>query len=122
MLQVSQERVGRREFVEIAARDMALVVEFLQRKQGASGPQPGLSAAVHSLQTLHQKLDIANAAAINLYVQTLLSFGGHLPSPFAVNFFPGYQGGLNGGKIDLLPIDLRLNLADELACQRFIPR
>src|SRR5258708_7011112 len=122
MLQVPQERVGGGELVEIATRDMTLVVELLQRKQGTPGTQPGLGATVHALQALHQKLDIANAAAIDLYIQTLLPFSGYLLAPFAVNFFPCFQGGLCGGEVDFFPIDLRLVLPDELPRQRFITR
>ena len=69
MLKVSQERVRRSELVIIVPADVALVMKFLQREQRSARTQPRFSAAVHSLQTLNQKFDIADPPAIDFYVQ-----------------------------------------------------
>ena len=54
--------------MEIVAAEVFLVMQLLQREQGSARVQPRLGAAVDALQTLHQKLDVANAAAVQLDV------------------------------------------------------
>ena len=71
MFQMTQEGVSQGQLVKIPPADMPLVMQLLQRKQGPAGAQPGLGAAVHALQTLHQKLDIPDAAAVELDVDRL---------------------------------------------------
>ena len=63
-----QELVCAGQVVKLLAADVALVMQLLQRKQRASGTQPGLASAVNALQALHQKLNIANTAVTELHV------------------------------------------------------
>src|SRR5215469_17679225 len=113
-----QEGVCGGQFVELAAADVALVMKLLQRKQSSAGTQPGLGSAVNALQALNQEFDIANSSAIDLHINGLLG-SRSLATP-AINFLPAQQGGFNGGEIDLLSVNLRLNLADKFACQTLV--
>src|SRR5947209_6979254 len=65
MLNSSQEHIRAAEFVIIAACDVSLVVQFLQREQCSARAQPRLAAAVNALQALRQEFNVANAAASN---------------------------------------------------------
>src|SRR6266480_6196287 len=98
MLQVTQKLVGAGQVVEFLAADVELVMQFLQREQGSARPQPGFCASINSLQTLHQKLDIANAPGVNLDVDIL---SGLLEScsvlASLVHFFSSNQGSFDRG-------------------------
>ena len=72
MFQIAQELIGVGKVVEVFAADVFLVVQLLQGKHRAARAQPGFSASVDALQTLHQKLDVANSAAIKLHVDAAL--------------------------------------------------
>src|SRR5581483_2511509 len=74
VLDSTKKFVGAVEFVKVLAADVVLVVQLLQRKQSPAGAQPGLLSAVDALQTLHQELDIANAATVYFNVDALLGF------------------------------------------------
>src|SRR5579859_4940117 len=74
VLDPAEKFVGTVEFVKILAADVIFVVQFLQREQSTAGAQPGLLSAIDPLQTLHQELDIANAAAVYFNVDALLGF------------------------------------------------
>ena len=67
---MAQKLVSAGQLVKFLAADMAFVMQLLQRKKRAAGAQPGLGAAIHALQALHQKLDIADAAARQLDIQS----------------------------------------------------
>src|SRR5438067_6929411 len=73
MLQAAQKFVSLRQFMEILATDVALIVQLLQREQRAAGAQPFFLAAIHSLQALHQELNIADSAAIHLYINATIA-------------------------------------------------
>ena len=72
MLQMPQELVGAGEIVKFLAADVALVVQFVQREQSSARPQPGFRAAIHPLQALHQKFNIADATTIDLHINGLV--------------------------------------------------
>src|SRR5689334_16722021 len=115
---MAQEFVGTGQVMEFLAADVPLVMQLLQREQGASGPQPGLRTSVYALQTLHQKLDIPNAASIDFYVDGLVWL--RQPDrllPPRLHFFPRHQRSLDGRKIYFLGIDMRLHGTDKFARQ-----
>ena len=64
VFQMPQELVCAGQVMKFLAADVALVMQFLQGKQRASGAEPRLASAVNPLQALHQKLNIADAATI----------------------------------------------------------
>ena len=80
VLQMPQELIGAGEIMKFLAADVSLVVQFVQRKQGSAGSQPGFRAAIHPLQALHQKFNIADAPAIDLHINGL--------RPAGPGFFP----------------------------------
>src|SRR5438067_4861505 len=71
MLDLAKEFVGRAELVKILAAEVALVMKLLQCKESSARTQPGFCAAINALQALHQKLDLANAAAPDLNIDAL---------------------------------------------------
>src|SRR4051812_12431424 len=70
MFHLAQEGIRQRELVEIAPAEVLLVVQLAKREQRAARAQPALLTAIHALQALHQELDVADAAAIELHVHT----------------------------------------------------
>src|SRR5256885_4743717 len=92
--------------VKFAAGNVPFVMELLQREQGAAGPQPGLSASVDPLQALHEKFDVANAAAVQLHINGLAGRVKHWPGMTAsMHAVASMKRGLNGLEIDLRGID-----------------
>src|SRR5436309_5391168 len=67
----SQELICARQFMKVPAGDVVLVMQLLQREHRPAGAQPWFLATIHALQTLHEKLDIANASAIELHIERL---------------------------------------------------
>src|SRR5262245_52545323 len=118
MLDVPQEFIRHAQFLEVGPTEMALIVELLQREQRAAGPEPRLLAAVDALQALQEKLDIANAAAVELYVN-----GGGFPAQrqrtaaVLTDFATRVGGSLYGGKIDVGHIDPRLHRTNKVPGQ-----
>src|SRR3954471_24177962 len=82
MFHLAQEGIGKRELVEIASAEVLLVVQLAEREQGAARAQPALLAAIDALQALHQELDVADAAAVELHVHaaTFLPARDRLPA------------------------------------------
>ena len=76
VLQMPQELVGAGEIVKFFAADVALVMQLMQREQSSARPQPGFRAAIHPLQALHQKFNIADATAIDLHINGLVRVPG----------------------------------------------
>src|SRR5579862_43076 len=68
MLQGAQKLVRAAEFVKFLSADMAIVMQFLQRKERAAGSQPRLRTAIDALQTLDKKFNVADAATVDLHV------------------------------------------------------
>src|SRR5215467_6370336 len=114
MLQMPQKRVGRGQFVKIMAADVALVVKFVKGEERAPRTKPGLGAPVHALQALHQKLDVADPATINFYVDGFMTFRSDLAAALFVDLFTCNQRGLDGSEVDLLAVHLRLHATDKL--------
>src|SRR4051812_15892919 len=71
MLYAPQEFISDRKLVEVFAGEVPFVVQLLQRQQRAAGAQPTIAAAVHALQALREKFDIANPSAIELHVRVV---------------------------------------------------
>src|SRR5215813_4976846 len=121
MLYPAQELVGLRQFVKVFAADVSLIVQFLQRKERATRTQPSFFAAINPLQTLRKKLDIANAAAIELHVNGCRLFAdGKQATPVRSHFLARKNRRLNRFKIDVPGIDVRFNATNKLARQRHI--
>src|SRR3954452_14978699 len=122
VLKMAQKCIGRIQLMEIVARNVALIVQLLQREKRASGTQPGLRAAVNTLQALHQKLDISNAAAIDFYIDGVVLCCVSLTPALMVNLFSSDERGLDGSKIDLVTVNLRLDTANEFAGKFLVTR
>src|SRR5436305_13022025 len=65
----SQELICARQFMKVPAGDVVLVMQLLQLEHRPAGAQPSFPATIHALQTLHEKLDIANATALDLHIE-----------------------------------------------------
>src|SRR5262249_27873677 len=115
MLQMPKKRVCRSQLVEIVTADMPFVVKFVQGKQCAAGAKPWLRSSVYALQALHQDLYVPDSAAIYLNVSRLMAFHRDLASTLLVNLLASHKRSFDGGEVDLLAVNLRLNPADELA-------
>src|SRR5437870_6096319 len=97
---MAQELVGAGQLVKFLAADMAFVMQLLQRKKRAAGAQPGLGTAIHALQALHQKLDIADATPVDFYVDRLVRLiHRHPPTP-RVHPLARLERRLDGRKIE----------------------
>ena len=117
MFEVPQERVRGGQLVEIAAADVTLVMQFLQREEGPTGTEPGLGTSIHSLQALDEELDIADAAAVHFDVNGFVAFSRNLLAPLAVDFFAGHERGFDRDEVNFLAVHLRLHAANEGARQ-----
>ena len=73
MLEVAKEGVRSGQTAVFGGREQALVVETRERQQRAALLHPGLASAMKALQTLHQELDVANAAGRQLDVEAGLA-------------------------------------------------
>ena len=121
MFQIAQELVGVGQVLEVLAADVLLVVQLLQSEESAAGAQPRFAAAVDALETLHQKFNIANAAAIDLHIDAGMR---HLfqetLAPMAADLLPGLERRLDGDKIQLRAIDIGLHRTGKLARQAHV--
>src|SRR5262249_32639125 len=99
MFHLAQKLVGGRQLLEVAPADVLLVMEFLERKERSTRSQPAFFSAVNALQTLYKKLDIANAAGVELHVE-FIGKGSHA---FAAtcDAIPGLKGCFNGGEVHI---------------------
>ncbi len=73
VFQVPQKLIGRGSREYSAAESRPLSRSREKRQQGAAVPHPGFAPAMQPLQTLHQKLDVADAAARQFHVEAGLS-------------------------------------------------
>src|ERR1700756_3496206 len=94
VLHVSQKHVRSAEFVKLLPVDVSLVVQLLQGKECASGPQPGLAPSIHALETLHEKLNVANPAVIDFDVDHRRPAASQVAAGMPVHSFPCYKCGL----------------------------
>ncbi len=69
VFQVPQKDVGRCQAPILDLRKQVLVAQTPQREDRAAVPHPALAPAVQTLQALHEKFDIANAAGGELHVE-----------------------------------------------------
>src|SRR5947208_6184006 len=122
MFEVPQERVRGGQLVEIAAADVTLVMQFLQREEGPTGTEPGLGTSIHSLQALDEELDIADAAAIHFDVNGFVAFSRNLLAPLAIDFFARQESGFDSREVDLLAVNLWLYSANKRAREGNIAR
>src|SRR5882724_9893232 len=120
MFYPTQELISTAEVVKIFATQVTLVMQLLQREHGSAGAQPFFSSTVDALQALHQELDVADTAAVELDVDAARLDCCLLAT--CANLLQRLERGLDGGKVDLLGVDARLNSADELACQSLVSR
>src|SRR5215467_4446235 len=123
----AQKLIGYAQLVEVSIAEMAFIIQLLQRQKRATGTEPWLFAAIYTLKALRQELDIANAAAIELYINGWrLPARGQRPPPLLPNLAPRIGGGLHGDKVDVRGIDARLNGANqclrEINVSRRMPR
>jgi hypothetical protein len=81
MLHPPQELVRAAEIVEFFSAEVLFIVKLMQSEESSTGPQPRFRSSVNALQTLDKKLDIANPAAINFYVNTGPEVGSRRPTP-----------------------------------------
>ena len=63
-----EEPVGVREAICVRSGDVPACSQSLERSQRRRGPQRGVVATVHQLEQLHRELDVADAAAAQLYL------------------------------------------------------
>src|SRR5262249_12061883 len=123
MLKRAQKLVSRAQVVKVRATEVAFVMQFLQGEQRAASAQPRLFTAVHALQTLHKEFDIANAAAVELYIN-----GGRPPAqrqrapPMLADLAARMDGSFNRGEIDVRSINARLDGTKKFARQIRIAR
>ena len=88
MLNPPQELIRLRQLVKILAGNVPFIVQLLERKQRASRPEPSSFSAIHALQALSQKLDIADPAAVQLHINRFrLLVNRHQPSPMSAHLF-----------------------------------
>ena len=70
VLEIAQELIGRSQACVFGAGQQRFIAQAEQGKERAAMAHPWLAAAVQPLQALHQKLDIADAAARQLDIQS----------------------------------------------------
>src|SRR5438309_12006296 len=116
MLQAAQKFVSLRQFMEILATDVALIVQLLQREQRAAGAQPFFLAAIHSLQALHQELNIADPAAIHFYINATIATPRRLLlAASRADATLRDQRRLDGSKVQTAAINAMLHAVNEFA-------
>ncbi len=69
VFQVAQKTIGGDQAPELGGRKQILLAETRKRQHGSAVPQPGNTPAVQTLQALHQKLDVPDAAGSQLDVK-----------------------------------------------------
>ena len=69
MFQVPQKLIGGGEPPIFGCGEELFIVQARERQHRSAVPHPWIGAAVETLQTLHQKFDVANAAALQLDVE-----------------------------------------------------
>lgn len=116
MLDGAQQSVGRAQLAKLSVANVSLVMQLLQGDQRPTGAQPWLASAMHALQTLHQKLNFAQASRPILHVHT----GVALADNAAPDSFEGTGRGLDGREAERLAIDQLLNLLHELPRQHAV--
>ena len=82
MFQVPQELVGLSQPAVFGAGEISFVLQTRQGQHGPAVTDPGLRAAVQTLQALDQELDVADAAALQLHVDSAW-----LGRPVGLKFF-----------------------------------
>src|SRR5271165_733052 len=122
VLHVAQEFIGAGQTVEVFSADVLLVVKLLQRKEGSARTEPAFLAPIETLQALHQKLDVADASAIEFDVDCLPQPRWHAPLAALVDSFPRLERSLDRREIDRLPIHKRLDEANKVARQISVTR
>jgi len=99
--------------VEVSAANVLFIMQLVERKQCSAGTEPWLGTSIYALQALHQKLDVANSAAIDLYIDAFLALPS-LTAALAIDFFARQKRRFDGREIHFLFVDLGLHLMDEL--------
>src|SRR6476620_3225125 len=94
-------------------------MQLVERKQCSAGTEPWLGTSIYALQALHQKLDVANPAAIDLYIDAFLALPS-LTAALAIDFFARQKRRFDGREIHFLFVDLGLHLMDELPSQLLV--
>src|SRR6266850_2638327 len=120
MFYPTEKFISTAEVVKILATQVTLVMQLLQREHGPTGAQPFFSPAIDALKALDKKFDIADAAAVDLDVDAARLECCLFAT--CADLLQRFERGLDGGKVDLLGVDARLNSADELPCQSLVSR
>ena len=82
VLHTPQELVGLRKLVKLFATDVPFIMQFLQRKKCATGPQPSFFPAINTLKALGEEFDIPNASTIQFHIDRFRMFSDcHQPAP-----------------------------------------
>ncbi len=120
VLQVPQKLVGTVQAVKILAAYVFFVVELLQSKHRPAGAQPRFASTIDTLEALHQKLNIADASAVNLDVNTILrKLGQKAPPALASDLLARLKRCLDGRKVQRGAIYVRLDSPAELTGQTY---
>ena len=70
---------------------------------------------------MHQELNVANSAAVDLYVYGIVTGRCSLAATFAIDFLARDQGRLDGGEVHPAAVDLGLDPANELTREGLVP-
>src|SRR5258708_37234144 len=109
---MAEEAVGRNQSAVLSGRQEILVVQPSKRKQGAAVTDPGNASAMQSLQALHQKLDVANAAWSQFDVER--RFAKTTPVQFLADALAGDRHCFDAGEIESCGINERLDNLQQL--------
>ena len=71
VFELPQKLIGGSQAAVFSAGEKAFVLQAGERQHGAAVANPSVGAAVEALQALHQKFDIADAAALQLYFDSV---------------------------------------------------
>ncbi len=112
VLDVPHELIRRGQLRVFERREMLFVAQPGKREQRASVPHPRVAPAMQPLQALHQKLDIADAAARQFHVR---AGGLHLALLVQMEFLmharPRFRNRFHGPEIDRRLVNQRLDEA-----------
>src|SRR5258708_36209681 len=109
---MAEEAVGRNQSAVLSGRQEILVVQPSKRKQSAAMTDPGNASAMQSLQALHQKLDVANAAWSQFNVER--RFAKTTPVQFLANAFARDRHCFDAREIESCGINERLDNLQQL--------
>ena len=107
VFQVAQEGVSGGETRVFAVCEKALVAQTEEGDDGAAVAHPLLTAAVQALQTLHQELDVADAAGRQLHVEP--AGRAALGCQFLADALAGFADGFNGAEIERALVNQRFD-------------